>query len=555
MFRDMTASSQLQFTFRNGEEANRFTILESVGGGVALIDYDHDGLLDIFVTGGGRFAADGQTVGYPNRLYRNQGNWRFRDVTAEVGLPLTGPFFYSSGCAVSDFNNDGWPDLLVTGYGRMALYRNDRGKFQDVTASAGLLVPPAKAANSEPVHWSTSAAWGDVNGDGWADLVVVHYVNWSPQNNPICKEEGRPQEICSPSRFQPLLPQLFLNNGQGGFREAGAQAGLKPGRGLGVLLLDLDDDGRPDLYVANDGGGNFLYLNHGGNRLHEVGLKMGAAYDETGEAGGSMGVDAADYDGSGRFSIFVTNFVGQSHFLFRNLGTGMFQNVSRPVGITAIGMTYVGFGTGFIDLDNDGVEDLVISNGHVHRFPRAGQTLPQRPVLLRNLRRCGDPPSRGRFEEITSRGGTYFRALHRGRGLALGDLDNDGKIDLVISHSNEPVVLLRNEEKSNNHWLGIQLIGHGDRSITGAKLTLQVAGKTLVRAAKGGGSYLSANDQRIVFGLGTVDRVEKLTVRWPWGKQQSWDGRDLTVDRYWVLEEDQPVIIAYPKAAQASTTR
>jgi hypothetical protein len=533
LFRDMTASSGLHFQFRNGEDANRFAILESLGGGVALLDYDRDGLLDIFVTGGGHFGPGEQIVGHPNRLYRNEGNWRFRDVTAEAGLPVAGSLFYSCGCAAGDFDGDGWPDLLVTGYGRMALYRNNRGKFEDVTERAGLR---ASEPVSAPVHWSTGCAWGDVNGDGRPDLLVVHYVDWSLRNNPACQGDDKRQDVCPPSRFQPLPHRLYMNNGDGTFRDASREAGLKPGAGLGVLLVDVDDDGRPDIYIANDGGGNFLYLNRGRHPWDEVGLPSGTSCDETGQPGGSMGVDAAAYDGSDRFSIFVTNFFGQTHFLFRNLGRATFQNVSRAAGITAIGMKYVGFGTSFVDFDNDGMEDMVISNGHVLRFPNPPQTPPQKPVLLRNARRWSDEPGACRFEDVTAHGGPYFRAPHRGRGLAAGDLDNDGNVDVVISHCNEPVALLRNQADNRNHWLGVHLTGLHNREVVGAKITLEADGKKLVRAIKGGGSYLSSSDRRVVFGLGGVTKVTRLNVRWPWGKSQSWNG-PLDVDRYWLLEE------------------
>ena len=527
-FEDVTRTSGLHFTFRNGEEADRFAILEALGGGVALLDYDQDGLVDIFVTGGGKFGPGDKIVGHANRLYRNEGNWRFRDVTAEAGLPETG-LFYSCGCAAGDFDNDGWPDLVVTGYGRLALYRNNRGKFEEVTAAAGL-------RTSETLHWSTSAAWADLNGDGWPDLIVVHYVDWSWGNNPPCKSEGKP-DVCAPGVFQPLAHRLFLNNGDGTFRDGSRQAGLKPGRGLGALVVDLDDDGRPDVYVANDTGGNFLYLNRGDGRFDEVGQASSVAVDETGQDRGSMGVDAADYDGSGRCSIFVTNFIKETHFLFRNLGQGNFQNVSQNTGIAAIGRNYVGFGTSFLDFDNDGVEDLVITNGHVFRFPSAPQSLAQKPVLFRNTRRWSDKPGPVRFEDVTDRGGPYFRGSHRGRGLAVGDLDNDGKSDLIISHCNEPVVVLRNQIDNGNHWLGIRLVGQRHRDAVGAKLTLEVGGHKLVRAIKGGGSYLSSSDHRIIIGLGSAAKVDKLSVRWPWGKTQSWDGRDLPVDRYWIIEE------------------
>ncbi len=532
LFEDMTARSGIQHRYHNGEEADQYTILESLGGGVALLDYDRDGLLDIFVTGGGYFDAKGQVFGYPCRLYHNEGNWHFRDVTAEVGLDK--PLFYSNGCAVADYDNDGWPDLLVTGYGRLALYHNNHGHFEEVTAAAGLL--PKKRTG---LVWPTSAAWADLDGDGYPDLVVAQYVDWSPQNNPRCPAygPGHARDVCPPNRFGPLQQKLYLNNGNGTFRDASKSAGMKPGKGLGVLILDLDEDGRPDIYITTDTSDNQLYLNQGHGRFTEVGRERGVATDEQGKPDGSMGVDAADYDGSGHFSLFVTNYVQQTHALYRNRGRAWFDHVSSRAGLAAFGMDFSGFGCGFLDYDNDGVEDLVVSQGHVVRYPPGRQRLAQRPLLLHNSRRLGDPLGPGRFQDVTPSAGPYFRGLHRGRGMALGDLDNDGKVDIVISHCNEPVVLLRNHVQNGNHWLGVHLTGRPNRDAVGAKLILQVGGQRLERVIKGGGSYLSSSDRRVVFGLGKQTAVQQLTVRWPSGRIQSWPGGVLSVDQYVELIE------------------
>jgi hypothetical protein len=533
VFEDVTAASGINFTYRNGQEAGHYAILESLGGGVGLIDYDRDGLLDVFVTGGGYYdGPDKKAIrGYPNRLYRNEGKGRFRDVTAEVGLPADGPF-YSHGVAVGDYDNDGWPDLLVTGYGRMALYRNDRGRFVDVTETAGL-------RDARPLHWSTSAAWADLDGDGHLDLFVVHYVNWSFANHPRCVD------ICTPRQFEALPAALYRNRGDGTFEDVTGRAGIKAGKGLGVVVADLDGDGRPDVYVANDTTDNHLYLNRGGFRFEEVGLDAGAAYDDNGVPNASMGVDVADYDGTGRLSIFVANYEDEYHALYRNLGRGRFQFWSQPAGIKALGKTYVGFGAAFVDFDRDGAEDLVIANGHVVRHPRDPDNQAQRPVLLRNLYRPGDRPEAVAFQNVTDRGGPYFRAKHLGRGLAVGDLDNDGRPDLVVSHLNQPVVVLRNVEDNGSHWLGVGLTGRPGRDAVGAVLTLDVAGRTLVRTVKGGGSYLSASDPRVLFGLGDAQAVGRLSVRWPSGQTTTYD--HLPIDRYWYLTEGDPT----PHAAAA----
>ncbi len=477
-FVDVTASSGVAFTYRNGEEADLYTILESLGGGVALLDYDRDGRLDIFLTGGGSFDPVDKTVkGYPNRLYHNEGNGRFRDVTAEAGLDK--PLFYGHGCAVGDYDNDGWPDLLVTGYGRMALYHNNHGKFEEVTKAAGL-------AGDHAPQWSTSAAWADFNGDGLPDLFVGQYVDWSLTKNVPCEPfgEGGPVDVCPPTQFDPLPPKLYLNNGDGTFHEAGAAAGLKPGKTLGVVVADLDGDGRPDIYVANDTIANQLYLNKGGGKFEEEGVRRGAALSEDGRAAGSMGVDAADYDGGGRLSLFVANFTQQAHGLYHSRGNGFFDHFSSRAGLTAIGLNFVGFGAAFLDYDNDGAEDLIISNVHVLRRPPPPQTVAQRPVLCRNLARPGRPYPTARFQDVSEAAGPYFRGRHRGRGLAVGDLDNDGKPDVVISQCDEPVVLLRNDVDNGNYWLGVALSGRPYRDAVGAWLTLEVGGRRLVRAVK-----------------------------------------------------------------------
>jgi hypothetical protein len=541
LYRDMTAQSGIDFTYRNGQEAGHYAILESLGGGVALLDYDGDGLLDIFVTGGGYFAGpDKKEInGYGSRLYKNLGGWKFRDVTKEVGLDR--PVFYTHGCAVADYNRDGWPDLLVTGWGRVVLYRNEpdgKGgrRFVDVTREAGL---------TEPL-WSTSAAWADLDGDGYPDLYVCQYVNWSFTNNPPCVgyAEKVARDVCPPKSFTGLPHRLYRNNGDGTFTDVSKAAGLRPlpnepgkeepGKGLGVVIVDVNDDGKPDIYVANDTVDNFLYINQstpGHLHFDEVGLPSGVARDERGVPNGSMGTDAADYDGSGRASLWCTNYENEMHALYRNLGKGMFFFSTPVSGIAAIGQSYVGFGTGFLDLDNHGYQDLVIANGHVIRFP-AGSGVRQRPVLLRNK-------GNGRFAEITRQGGPYFRTDHIGRGVAIGDLDNDGRPDLVISHLNEPVVVLRNEADLGNHWLGVELHGKGHRDVAGAKLVVEAAGKRLTAFAKGGGSYLSANDQRQLFGLGKTARIQRITVFWPSGQAQHWSGDAVAVDHYWRLIEGQ----------------
>jgi hypothetical protein len=589
-FRDVTADCGVDFTYRNGEEADRYSILESVGGGVALLDFDGDGLLDLFVTGGGRFTGpkEQEIRGLSCRLYKNLGGWKFKDVTAEAGLD--GIDFYSHGAAVADYNRDGWPDLLVTGWGRLALYRNDPvnpadpaggRRFTDVTREAGL---------AGQATWATSAAWGDLDGDGFPDLYACQYVNWSRDNDPVCTRgtKNAERDVCPPRAFDAVPHLLFRNNGDGTFinvtREAGLHAPRREsdyaslgylsrdalerlrqsdrnkayGKGLGVVLVDLNGDGRPEIYVANDTTDKFLYVNRsvrGQLRFEDMAVPLGVARDEDGRQNGSMGVDAADYDDSGRPSLLVTNFQDEFHALYRNLSGGgrlSFRPQGRAAGLARLGRQYVGFGTGFLDVDNDGQEDVVIVNGHVFRHP-PGSTVRQRPVLLRNDGRDG---GRGevRFADVTAGGGPYFQAEHAARGLAIGDLDNDGRPDLVISHMNEPITLLRNESDAGNHWLGVVLTDASYRDAVGAKLTLEIGGRMLTRFAKGGGSYLSSGDRRHLFGLRDAVAAGRLTVAWPWGEVQTFDG--LAADRYWRITAGSPkaevLYAGHPRAGRAA---
>ena len=545
LLENITVSSGIDFSYDNGENtANHMTILESLGGGVALIDYDGDGLLDIFFPGGGHFTGkDKKTItGSPCKLYRNLGKGKFEDVTAKVGLDkLAGgkPWFYTHGAAVGDYNRDGFSDLLVTGWGRIALFRNDpvdpkdpkKGrKFTDVSAEAGL---------DKGIEWASSAAFGDLDGDGWPDLYVCQYVDWSWKNNPACSYDGKTPDVCPPKNFAGLQHKVFRNLTNGKFADVTLEAGIVPGgpdasKGLGVLMMDTDGDGKPEIYVANDTVDNFLYLNQskpGKIILVEKGLHSGVARDDKAAQNGSMGVDGGDYNHTGKPSIWVTNYENELHALYRNDGRkGMqfFSFQTSEAGIAVLGQRYVGWGTAFFDADLDGWEDLFVANGHAIRYPTGqGVTRKQRPVLMLNRD--------GKFRVVSKRIGDYGRAEHLSRGAAFGDLDNDGRIDIVISNQNEQAGILRGIGGKDHHWIGVQLVGKEHACIVGSRVVLEANGMKQSRFSKGGGSYASSNDRRHHFGLGKATKIDKLTVHWADGSKQEYT--DLAIDKYHRLEQ------------------
>ena len=545
LFEDVTAGSGIVFTYQNGEDVGRHhSILESLGGGAALLDFDKDGLLDVFLTGGGTFTgADLKTItGLPCGLYRNQGGMRFENVSKLAGVEtLAGnqPWFYSHGVAAGDYDRDGWPDLLVTGWGGVALLRNvpvdparlsEGRRFEDVTAAAGL---------GNGFDWATSAALGDLDGDGYPDLYICQYVDWSWRKNPLCHYDGKTPDVCPPRNFDGLPHRVFRNNTRGGFDDVSRSCGLRGGgptssKGLGVVMVDVDGDTKPDLYVANDTVDNFLYLNRskpGEIRLVEQGLETGVARDDRGNANGSMGVDAGDPQRTGKVALWVTNYENELPMLYRNdsVSTRLaFSPFSTAAGIGAIGQKYVGWGTGFLDADLDGWEDLFISHGHAIRFP-TGKTAKrlQEPVLLMN--RQGQ-----RFVEANTRLGAYGSSAHPGRGVAFGDLDNDGRVDLVLNHLNQPAAILRGVGGTGKHWMGLSLAGKDNACVTGARVSWEKNGQKQARFAKAGGSYASSSDRRVQFGLGE-DAGGVVTVVWPGGATQRFE--NLPADRYHRIQQ------------------
>ncbi len=522
-FEDVTERSGVKFTYRNGNEAGEVAILESLGGGVGLFDFDNDSDMDLFLPGGGHYSekrGKGRDVlGWPHAIYRNDGDWHFTEVTSEAGAAIK--TLYSHGASAADFDNDGFCDVLVTGYGGLLLLHNrGDGTFEEVAKSFGLT----------DSMWSSAAAWGDFNKDGTLDVYVSHYADWSFQKHPFCpgpKPDSR--ESCPPREFIGLPHTMYFNTGDGSFRDVTGESGLVPGgKGLGVLTADLDLDGDVDVYVGNDTVANFLYRNDGTGKFEEVGLISGTALSQVGSADGSMGVDVGDFNLDGRPDLWVVNYERESNALYRNDGNGFFQHVSQGTGIVAVGGLYVGWGTAFADLDLDGDEDLFVSNGHVIRYP-VNAPIRQAPLLF-------DNQNGKRMVNVAANVGPYFREGHEGRGSAAGDIDDDGKLDLVISRLNQPVALLRNSSQTSHHWLSLRLVGlQSPRLPVGAVVKLTSGTKTQTRQVKGGTSFASSIDPRLVFGLGNAEAMPSVEIVWPSGQVQQVP--ELVMDRHWVIRE------------------
>ncbi|MBS0207158.1 MAG: CRTAC1 family protein [Planctomycetes bacterium] len=519
-FEDASERSGIQFSYHNGREGEKYTLLESIGGGVALIDFDSDDDVDLFITGGGTIGGVPATAGLRPALYRNDGDWRFVDVTDAAGLAASAD--YSLGCSSGDFDRDGHPDLFVSGYPRSRLLRNTgKGTFEDVTDRVGL--------NLNGLH--TASAWPDVNNDGWPDLFVAGYVTFDLNEGRQCGDIVRKiKDICGIWQYPPAPDRLFLNRQGQSFEEISQQAGIRAdGKGLGVVASDFNEDGHIDLYVANDYTANHLYLGSGGTSFHETGLLAGVAVDESGIPQGSMGVDVGDYDGDGRGDIFVTNYQMEDNILYKNLGDAQFSVASGgAIGLRNDCRTFVGFGTGFADLDSDGWLDLFVFNGHV--MYRTGQSPYEQPSFLFRS------ASGTRFENVTDRGGPYFSLPHVARGAAVGDLDGDGAPDLVIVHQNAPVVVLRNRLSPPN-WTGIQLKGiQSEPHAVGATVTVSYQGRKLVRHVRSGAGYLSQFDRRIL--VPTVsDEPIQCEVHWLAGRREIF--RNLAPRRTNILVEGE----------------
>lgn len=519
-FIDITSSAGIKWGIKTLAPGTRY-LIETMGGGGGFIDYNGDGLLDIYLVCYSQTPQSDPQTRLKDVLYRNNGDGTFTDVTESAGISNS---MLGMGLAVGDYNNDGWPDMYVTGYGSSKMYLNTgKGSFADVTVRAGV-------ANKE---WGTSAAFFDYDNDGYLDLFVCNYLSFDPDGKVACDFfEGRP--YCYLAKFKGSASVLYHNNHDGTFTDVSEKAGIAKhiGKGLGVIAFDYDNDGKMDIFEANDGVPNFLFHNLGDGTFSEVALEADCALDPNGSVRGGMGVDAEDLDGDGYQDIFVTNFSQQTNAFWHNNGNGTFDETTNELGLGRVSYVMSGFGTRFFDYNNDGLVDLFVLNGHPFEpinkvFPET--TYAEPPFLFENT-------GKG-FREVAAEHGAALKRPYLGRGLAIGDIDNDGDSDLLLLNAGEPPLLLRNDRGNANHWLGVKLVGRkSNRDGVGARVTITVKGVQRTRQLLGGTSYCAASDQRLLFGLGNADKIEAVTVHWPSGKVTSL--RDVGSNRYVTINED-----------------
>jgi enediyne biosynthesis protein E4 len=550
-FTDHAKETGIDFVHVNGM-SGQFYMTEIMAPGVALFDYDNDGDLDIYLVQGSELRAQGssglrakgsglraqgsnsdnaQGGSGKGRLYRNDLEIRadgtrqlhFTDVTEQSGIVSRD---YGMGVAAGDFNNDGCIDLYLTNFGRNQMFRNNcDGTFSDVSRPSG----------TDSVGWSVSAAFVDTDRDGWLDLYVGNYLRYSLEGNTPCYSPFGTLGYCTPRSYEALPGRLFRNRRDGTFADVTAQSrvGSEFGPGLGVTTADFNGDGWMDIYVANDGAENQLWLNQRNGTFKNVALLAGVALPITGKAEGSMGVDAGDFDNDGDEDLVMTELAGEGTNLYINDGAGTFEDRGSPSGLEAITLPYTGFGTAWFDFDNDGWLDLLAVNGTVQIIEALRQAhdpfpLHQRRLLLRNL-------GNGRFEDVTDRAGMVFRMSEVGRGAAFGDVDNDGDIDVVVANNNGPTRLLVNNIGNRAHWIGLRLVGEGGRDMLGARVEIVRKAGSLWRRVRSDGSYASANDPRVLVGLGDSAEPVRVRVRWPDGRLE--ERSDLPIDRYSTVKE------------------
>ena len=506
----------MQFRHTNGAYGGKL-LPETLGSGCAFIDYDADGWPDILLVNGmewpGHKSLAGRSLGEAGgrsmlRLYHNNRNGTFTDVTRAAGLDVE---LYGMGVAVGDFNNDGFPDVFITCVGQSRLFRNTgKGTFVDITKASGLDGRQA---------FSTSAMWFDFDRDGLLDLFVCNYVKWTAEHDVFCSLDGKQKSYCTPEAYRGETCWLFRNRGNGTFEDVTATCGIfdSSSKSLGVTLVDYDQDGWPDVFVANDTQPNKLYHNLRNGRFKDVALEAGVALSDDGKARAGMGVDAGDFDNSGRAGLVVTNFDNEMIGLYRPQAAGVFQDIARRAGVGMPSLNRLGFGCVFADFDLDGMLDLVVANGHIDetvRNIRGNVGYAQAPLLFLNQ-------GNGTFREAATLAGSSFSQARVGRGLAVGDIDSDGDVDLLMTTNNGPAVLFRNDQTGGNRSIRFRLVGTmSNRDAIGATVRVFHGGTSQSRTIKGGSSYLSQSELPVTFGVGKRDIIDRVTLVWPNGRTE-----------------------------------
>src|SRR5215510_10414225 len=520
-FVDITRSAKIAFKHENGASAEKLMV-ETFGSGVAWLDYDNDGFLDLFFANGANLRAGKPSPG--NVLFHNTGKGTFVDVTQSAGVAGNGGF--STGVAVGDYDNDGFLDLYVAGYGANTLYHNNgNGTFTDVTAKAGV----------KGGGWSSSAGFFDYDRDGYLDLYVVRYLDYDVKDNVYCGYHKPGYRMyCDPRGFDGVPDLLYRNNGDGTFTDVSRKAGVAnpAGKGLGVAFGDFDNDGWPDIFVANDLVRNFLYRNNGDGTFTDRAYSAGVGYDPNGNPRAGMGTEFADLDGDGWLDLFVTNFSEELNALFHNRGDLTFEEVTERAGLGS-GFLPLGFGTKLFDFDNDGDVDIYVTNGHV--IDNVQRYNPRLSYMQTDLLYANDG---GRFRDVSAESGPAFQIKHVGRGAATGDFDNDGDLDIIVSNCGQPPMLMRNDGGNRNHWIAVKARGRESNSFgVGARVKVEAGGKTQIKEIYSAGSYLSGSDLRLHFGLGGERKIKQVEILWPSGKKQILN--DVAADQVLSLDEAQ----------------
>ena len=523
VFTDVTAAAKITWTHENLATPEKYFI-ETMGGGGAFLDYDRDGRMDIYLVNSGATRYHKPKTPIRNALYRNNGDGTFTDVTEKSNAAGGG---FGQGVTCGDYNNDGYADIYITNFGKNVLLANNcDGTFKDVTDKARV----------GATGWSTSAAFFDYDNDGHLDLFVCKYLDWDFSKHMFCGE-NKPgyRSYCHPNNYKGISNTFYRNNGDGTFTDVTKKAGIESteGKGLGVVAADINDDGWIDIFVANDAVRNFLFINRGNGTFTESALIAEVSYGLTGKPQSGMGCDFGDVDGDGRVDLVVTNIELEPNNVWHNNGDETFTDVTVKAGLAKVALMFSGFGVRFVDYDNDGDLDQVIANGHpldnIHLF-RDGVTWAERPFVHDN--------QGGTFTDVSDERGEAMKKRYSGRGLAMGDYDNDGDSDFLLVQNGGPPVLLRNDGGNRNNWIGLQLAGaKSNRDAVGARVTIKAGDLTMVRQIVGGASYASAHDPRLILGIGRRTKVDSIEIRWPSGVVDQI--KDATVGRYTTVRESQ----------------